>query len=197
MVDPLHKYKEGFRDKRVPTQIRGDKYKTIPVIEDYRAYDRRKWVKYFTDAERFEREVIIKDGTFIRKKTGKNIPMKLDKNGQTNFYVFVMDGKGRLFFQDPDKDEYVGKFHHSSFLAAKPVAMAGTIFINPDGKIEALTTQSGHYRPVPGMVDQVIDEFKKNGVTYNFWVMDFGGTRKYHPIEPPRPNVPWWICCKK
>ncbi len=197
MMDPLHKYKGGWKDNRKATKKRGDKYKTIPMIKDYGAYDRKKWVKYFKKSDLDAREVVIKNGWFYRKAKRAALSRAADRNGQTTFYVFVMDGKGNLYFQDPAIDEYVGKFHHSSFLGGKPVAMAGTIFINPNGRIEALTSQSGHYRPPAGMIDQVIDELLKKGVNYPFLVMDFGGAKKYKPLQPPPKGSPWWYCCRK
>ncbi len=190
--DPLYGIK--FEDKRVLSNT-GGKYKTIPMIEQYRDFDRKKWTKYFTPTEMAEREVIINKGIFIRK--GTNIP--LDSNTDSQDYptpfVFVMDKNGRLFVERPGIDEHVKNFHHSSFLSGNPAAMAGTIQFNDDGQIVALTSQSGHYRPKKGMIDQTIDLFLANGVNYIFWVRDFWGPDFYKPEVPVNENG-WWGCCK-
>lgn len=53
-----------------------------------------------------------------------------------------MDGNGNLY---ASPDQKVGHTHHSSFLGGDPVAGAGEIEVR-DGKLVAMTYQSGHYR---------------------------------------------------
>jgi len=53
--------------------------------------------------------------------------------------------------------------HHSSFLAGRPVAAAGTLFIK-DGKIVSIDNASGHYRPDVKTLELVRQELAANGV---------------------------------
>jgi len=65
-----------------------------------------------------------------------------------------MSEEGRFYLS---KNYAYGKFHHSSFLAGKPVAAAGEIYIEK-GIIKIVTDGSGHYRPA---VSNIKKEFIK------------------------------------
>ena len=57
-----------------------------------------------------------------------------------------------IFAIGPDEDLYCGShsinvFHHSSFLGDGAVFSAGEIHTDPDGKIDAISNKSGHYKP--------------------------------------------------
>ena len=198
MVDPLwKKYQGKFQDTRKVSKPPGAKYSSVEMVPDYGVYDRQKWTKYFKDDDRAEREVNVSGGRLFRKKTGQALRSPRDPQGNKMFFVFVMDQMGRLYLQDHSKDQYVGKFHHSSFLGGKSVSMAGTLFLTDDGRVEAITAQSGHYRPPKGLVDNLFDELLEKGVNYPFWVMDYGGAVKYDAVQPRIEGNPWWLCCKK
>lgn len=74
--------------------------------------------------------------------------------------IFVVDGSGNIYISEFAKEGY---FHHSSFLAGRPVAMAGEIWIE-GGKIIRLTDVSGHYRPDKYMLDQLLYYLRDQGV---------------------------------
>lgn len=57
--------------------------------------------------------------------------------------IFVLTSDGRLFL---GPDQQVGRFHHSSFLAGKPVACAGVMSV-VNGRIRFISDRSGHYKP--------------------------------------------------
>jgi hypothetical protein len=56
--------------------------------------------------------------------------------------VFVVDPNGALYARAHE----VGYFHHSTFLAGRPVAAAGELLIDDTGRIRIITAKTGHYR---------------------------------------------------
>lgn len=71
-----------------------------------------------------------------------------------------MDEYGNIY---ASKSQAVGKFHHSSFLAGKPVAAAGEISVK-DGIIESVSRKSGHYWPDEDHLAQFMEELGDQGV---------------------------------
>jgi len=99
-----------------------------------------------------------------------------------------MDKDGKIYLELPGIDKHVVNFHHSSFMAGGPVASAGAMVLDSNGKLLALSVLSGHYRPIKGMIDQVINELRQRGVNYNFMVLDLGTAVQFRPTG-------WWQCC--
>lgn len=56
--------------------------------------------------------------------------------------VFVCDPNGKLYARSHE----VGYFHHSTFLAGRPVAAAGELLSDDTGKIRIITAKTGHYK---------------------------------------------------
>jgi len=56
--------------------------------------------------------------------------------------VFVVDPNGKLYA----RSHQVGYFHHSTFLAGRPVAAAGELLSDDTGKIRIITAKTGHYK---------------------------------------------------
>lgn len=56
--------------------------------------------------------------------------------------VFVVDPHGKLYARSHE----VGYFHHSTFLAGRPVAAAGELLADDTGKIRIITAKTGHYK---------------------------------------------------
>jgi hypothetical protein len=71
----------------------------------------------------------------------------MDRHG--NFYVSLQHEAGR--------------FHHSSFLHAAPVAAAGELDVQ-NGILRVLSDQSGHYLPTPTLTKQAVDALTKHGI---------------------------------
>ena len=59
--------------------------------------------------------------------------------------VFVLDPDGKLYA----RSHQVGYFHHSTFLAGRPVAAAGELLADDNGRIRIITAKTGHYRAGP------------------------------------------------
>lgn len=97
--------------------------------------------------ERAQYEWFIVDGKFV-KKVGKGWMPITTSAGRA---IFVATTKGRIFGLDHKDLELLenrtglGVFH-STLLAGRPVGFAGTVKI-VNGKLEQLSTQSGHYHP--------------------------------------------------
>jgi len=74
--------------------------------------------------------------------------------------IFVMDSQGNIYLS---KKHEVGKFHHSSFLAGRPVAGAGEMEVE-HGVIRVITDRSGHYQPPAHLLQQVLRVLAEQGV---------------------------------
>jgi len=72
--------------------------------------------------------------------------------------MFVMDTEGKVY-AGPQK---FAEFHHSSFLAGKPVAAAGEIEVI-DGTLTSYSGKSGHYKPTQEQLGQFTSELKSSG----------------------------------
>jgi hypothetical protein len=57
------------------------------------------------------------------------------------------------------------------------VASAGEIKVT-DGKVDFLTSQSGHYRPTADVMHQAVDEFGRHNVP-NVPVFDWDGSKLF------------------
>ncbi len=117
-------------------------------------------VQYLDEVARSAYELTVKDG-LLYDASGKlfDTTASATARGQGKA-IFVMDENGRIFASTYQK---VGQFHHSSFLAGKPVAAAGEIIVK-NGKVIALNNQSGHYRPTAEVVMQFLKELQRRGV---------------------------------
>lgn len=79
-----------------------------------------------------------------------------------------MDEHGNLYASNKHE---VGFFHHSSFLAGGPVAGAGELRV-VNGHLHFMSDQSGHYRPTPEHLEQVVERLRAAGVEFD--EVDFG-----------------------
>lgn len=73
--------------------------------------------------------------------------------------IFVVSAEGTLHVSP----HQVGKRHHSSLLAAAPVACAGELICSK-GRLVRISNKSGHYKPEPYYLAQVIRHFGQEGV---------------------------------
>lgn len=69
-------------------------------------------------------------------------------------YIYVVDLHDRLFLGRKVK----GRFHHSSFLGARPVRAAGGMVVRR-GRLLVITASSGHYKPTAHMLDGTLKMF--------------------------------------
>ncbi|MGQ3677690.1 hypothetical protein [Tenacibaculum discolor] len=115
-------------------------------------------VKYLDDIERIEYKVLIKEGKLYNQK-GQLIDTleagTLSFNSQKA--IFVMDRDGTIYLSNFYEPKY---FHHSSFLAGKPVCAAGEIKVIA-GEIKEVNISSGHYEPTYKLNMQFIELLEK------------------------------------
>jgi hypothetical protein len=119
-------------------------------------------VKYLSEAERAEYKISIKDGRLYDSSgelfdTESASSVFSDGKGKA---IFVMDEYGDVF---ASKTQALGEFHHSSFLAGKPVAAAGEISVE-NGVVKEITRRSGHYMPEEKHLNQFVHKLKGDGV---------------------------------
>lgn len=111
--------------------------------------DFEKGVKYLTEKEREAYEVFVQHDKIVDLKGNlfdTNGSISVLPNGElfkTQKAIFVMSEEGKIYLS---KNYAFGKFHHSSFLAGKPISAGGEIFIEK-GVIKEVTNDSGHYIP--------------------------------------------------
>ena len=117
-------------------------------------------------------------GGGMRKQTPTTEHMSTAFGGSTGEGIFVF-AQGRLFVGDAEKimqDMNVAKTsgasvnslkfsaYHSSFLGGQPVEAAGEIGVDAEGRLVSISNLSGHYRPTPEHLINVLKFFAGRGV---------------------------------
>ena len=92
----------------------------------------------------------------------------IENRGRRSELIFVTDKEGGIYAGFKSR----GIFHHSSFLSGAPVAMAGTLVIDPTGKLIGVSNFSGHYQATKDHCIQFLHQLRQNGVDLNN--LDFG-----------------------
>jgi uncharacterized Zn-binding protein involved in type VI secretion len=124
-------------------------------------------VVYLNETRRAEYLLSVKDGKLYNAKGEL-----YDTRGRETFFsgrgraIYVMDENGNLYAGD----QKVFEFHHSSFLAGKPVAGAGEIEVHK-GEIKFMNRRSGHYEPTSELLWQTVEELRANGVQVDDFVI--------------------------
>jgi hypothetical protein len=84
--------------------------------------------------------------------------------------IFVVGEAGDLHMAS----HKIGKFHHSSLLAGRRVAMAGEMRVHGGGIVE-MTNKSGHYAPDERHFTRFLRQLQSAGNALNFTVSGFSG----------------------
>jgi hypothetical protein len=140
---------------------------------------RPKAVRRLSDAEREHHRVYVDDNGLMRSAKDDSL---FDTRGSSTHWggtsgdkaIFVMDEHGNIY---ASKYQAVGDFHHSTLANGGPVASAGEIKVT-NGKVDFLTSQSGHYRPTADVMHQAVDEFGRHNVP-NVPVFDWDGSKLF------------------
>jgi hypothetical protein len=152
-------------------------FKTQPMNKHYEGEhlpNNAAWgtstVKYLDDAEREAHRLHVRDGK-LYDASGKLFDTRA---AQTHFSgngraIFVMDDQGRIYASTYQE---VGKFHHSSLLAGKPVTSAGELVVE-NGVLKTVSNRSGHYRPPAEINEQVFKSLEAQGVDVSRVTRDF------------------------
>jgi hypothetical protein len=130
-------------------------------------------VHYLTPEEREASRVFVDgDGNLRSAETGD---LYDTSTGSTHWSgegraIFVMDGSGNLYASLEQEPGYI---HHSSLLGGEPVVGAGEIEVR-DGRLVAMTDQSGHYMPQPYMNDLALQCLKDQGLVTDPGFQQYG-----------------------
>lgn len=140
-----------------------DKYRTEADPTDPSRAFYPQTVNYMTPEVRERHRLFVDgDGNLRSAQDGSlfdtsNAATAWSGNGRA---IFVMDGDGNLY---ASLNQQVGHTHHSSFLGGQPVVGAGEIEVR-QGRMVAMTDQSGHYQPLPHMNDRVLESMRGQGL---------------------------------
>ncbi|KAG7958472.1 hypothetical protein I3843_10G022800 [Carya illinoinensis] len=117
----------------------------------------RQCIKYLGPAERKAYEVVVQEGKFIYKQSGK----LLDTTGgpKDAKWIFVLSTSKILYVGLKNK----GTFQHSSFLAGGATLSAGRLVVD-DGTLKAVWPHSGHYLPTEENFQELMLFLKEHNV---------------------------------
>nr|GLL36507.1 IQ domain-containing protein IQM6-like [Ipomoea trifida] len=169
-------------------------------------------IKYLGPVERETYEVIVVDGKFMYKQSGKLLDTTQGpKNAK---WIFVLSVSRVLYVAMKHK----GTFQHSSFLAGGATLSAGRLVVE-DGTLKAVWPHSGHYLPTeenfeeflsfledhsvdvsvvqkaPSDEDEEAFTMKEKCLSLQKQSSEDGSSEKYSPEDAPksrlrRPNIP-------
>ncbi|KAL4383617.1 hypothetical protein GQ457_15G028980 [Hibiscus cannabinus] len=114
-------------------------------------------IKYLGPMERKPYEIVVEDGKFIYKQTGKLL-QTTGENSDSK-WIFVLSTSKVLYVGMKKK----GTFQHSSFLAGGATIAAGRLVVD-NGVLKAVWPHSGHYRPTEENFNDFISFLKENSV---------------------------------
>lgn len=117
-------------------------------------------VRYYTEAEKVEFELVIRNGILVHKD-GKKAQSPYDDEAMNwDNGLLVIDANFRIFLLPTEER---GVLHHSSLSNGKAVLFAGTAAFH-DGYIRELTDSSGHYKPNTQQTRAVLQRLAAHGV---------------------------------
>ncbi|KAH1108894.1 hypothetical protein J1N35_012662 [Gossypium stocksii] len=114
-------------------------------------------IKYLGPMERKPYEIVVVDGKFIYKQTGKLL--QTTEETSDSKWIFVLSTSKILYVGKKKK----GTFQHSSFLAGGATIAAGRLVVD-NGVLKAVWPHSGHYRPTEENFNDFISFLRENDV---------------------------------
>ncbi|GAA1771919.1 hypothetical protein GCM10009795_017560 [Nocardioides hankookensis] len=141
-VDEARKYVEWWYGQLLEKARREE----LPIAEDGTVGDLSTRMVEYDDEAAQERSLVLVGNQKLYRNDEKKSPVDT-KAGVTHFTgvgaeIFVVGLNNDIHMAS----HKIGKFHHSSLLGGKPVAMAGEIKAT-NGKIDWISNKSGHYKP--------------------------------------------------
>ena len=143
------------------------------TLADPNALKERK-VEYDTDADAQAKTLVTFRGGKLHRSEASGIPGPADtQDGVTHF-----SGAGwEIFVVSTDNEIHmashkIGKYHHSSLLGGKEIAMAGELKVEA-GKIVRMSAKSGHYKPSRSSCAQFLHWLEKDGIPLDFLFSTF------------------------
>ncbi|KAB2015315.1 hypothetical protein ES319_D08G016100v1 [Gossypium barbadense] len=114
-------------------------------------------IKYLGPMERKPYEIVVVDGKFKYKQTGKLL--QTTEETSDSKWIFVLSTSKILYVGKKKK----GTFQHSSFLAGGATIAAGRLVVD-NGVLKAVWPHSGHYRPTEENFNDFISFLRENNV---------------------------------
>ncbi|XVF47502.1 hypothetical protein PTKIN_Ptkin03bG0113900 [Pterospermum kingtungense] len=131
--------------------------KEVNIEKCPRSKLQQQCIKYLGPMERMPYEVIVVDGKFIYKQTGKLLHTT-EETGDAK-WIFVLSTSKILYVGVKKK----GTFQHSSFLAGGATSAAGRLVVD-SGVLKAVWPHSGHYRPTEENFNDFLSFLRENNV---------------------------------
>ncbi|TYI68562.1 hypothetical protein E1A91_D08G096900v1 [Gossypium mustelinum] len=131
--------------------------KEVNIEKCPRSKLQQQCIKYLGPMERMPYEVIVVDGKFMYKQTGKLLHTT-EETDDTK-WIFVLSTSKVLYVGVKKK----GTFQHSSFLAGGATIAAGRLIVD-NGVLKAVWPHSGHYRPTEENFNDFISFLRENDV---------------------------------
>ncbi|KAH1108892.1 hypothetical protein J1N35_012660 [Gossypium stocksii] len=117
----------------------------------------RQCIKYLSPMERTPYEIVVVDGKFIYKQTGKLL--QTTEETSDSKWIFVLSTLKLLYVGEKKK----GTFQHSSFLAGAATIAAGRLVVY-NGVLKAVWPHSGHYCPTEENFNDFISFLREKDV---------------------------------
>ncbi|KAG2671438.1 hypothetical protein I3760_14G136300 [Carya illinoinensis] len=168
-IDPRHRYGHNlhfYYDKWLHSQSKEPFFywldigegKEINLVEKCpRSKLQQQCIKYLGPMERLSYEVIMEDGKFFYKQSGKLLDtVREDKDAK---WIFVLSTSMCMYVGKKKK----GAFQHSSFLAGGATSAAGRLVVE-DGILKAVWPHSGHYQPTEENFKDFVSFLRDNKV---------------------------------
>jgi hypothetical protein len=96
-----------------------------------------------TDAERAMFRVQMVNGVML---TSDGAILDTGKAADGNEWIFVVSARDQIMYVHRKETRTIPRFHHTSFLGAEPVKVAGQLEVI-NGQLTSVNLHSGHYRP--------------------------------------------------
>ena len=96
-----------------------------------------------TDEKRAEFRVQIVNGVML---TSDGTVLDTGKSVEGNEWIFVVSAQDEVMYVHRKETKGTPRFHHTSFLGAEPVKVAGQLEVI-NGQVISVNLHSGHYRP--------------------------------------------------
>ncbi|RDY04491.1 IQ domain-containing protein IQM2, partial [Mucuna pruriens] len=167
-IDPRHRYGHNlhfYYDKWLKCQSREPFFYWLDIGEGKevnlekcpRSKIQQQCIKYLGPMERLHYEVVVEDGRFFYRQSGKLL--HTTGEGAHAKWIFVLSTSKTLYVSKKKK----GSFQHSSFLAGGATSCAGRLVVEY-GVLKAVWPHSGHYRPTKENFKEFISFLLENYV---------------------------------
>lgn len=165
VIDPCHRFLTSYYDLWLETNpLDKDYFSFFVWLEGQSVNFELTVVRYFTDAEKDQCEVTVRDGKFVKKMTGEVLTCCQEEQE----YLFIIGLDERIYIVPGSKE-----VRHTSLSHGKPVLAIGNINIR-EGVTYKLGLESGHYQPTPSDGQQLLGMLLDREVTLSLdTVLDF------------------------